>query len=432
MPEEEEERPIFRVRPGRNRLVQLKPDVIPPITGFGELVAPNTLLVPNELANAPNQPLIGDVFDNVTIEFELDQPGGGGAGEVENDNNWGIGPKGLAATRFWDRGFRGQGVRIGIADSGLDARHPAFASLMAERRLHWVCALRQERGEAGATGGGRLTVGRHAGDADLLPLAWHALRRRARRPANRGQVSGHGSGRGAGGDPCVRASERRLSRGIAAGLSWLTEQACDVASLSLGWPGLHEEWAAPVQALLDAGVVVVAAVGNEFLAAGVPKSRSPANYLTTPRDAAAGMLIVVGAHDEDGNVWNRSGGEQVDWSQVEVEQTDGSTRPSIFTAVPARIVPALVAPGVNIISSNTGWAVLFFAGQLDGDPAYRRPARAGAVGSAHTRPGRAPAHRGGRFAGQPRGSAANRARHPFWRWPRGPRPAFGCDRAMTG
>ena len=81
-----------------------------------------------------------------------------------------------------------------------------------------------------------------------------------------------------------------------------------MVSLSLGWPGLHEEWAAPIQALLDAGVVVVAAVGNEFTSAGVPKTRSPANFLTEPRDAADGILIAVGAHDRTGAIWDDSGG----------------------------------------------------------------------------------------------------------------------------
>lgn len=352
---EGEDYPIFRVRPGRNRLVQLRPDVIPPITGFGELIAPNTLLVPNELAIAQQQqPPIGDVFDNVTIEFALDQPGGGGAAEVENDNNWGIGPKGLNAARFWDRGFRGQGVRIGIADSGLDATHPAFASLMAERRLVGFAHFDENGQKQVQQGPG----GSPLADTQATPTFshWHGTH-------CAGVLVGQPTeGKARGMAPAAQLAVTRVLgqanegsvAGIGAGLSWLTEQACDVASLSLGWPGLHEEWAAPVQALLKAGVVVVAAVGNEFLAAGMPKSRSPANYLTAPRSAAAGILIVVGAHDEDGNVWNKSGGEQVDWSRVQVEQTDGSMRPSIFAAVPPRIVPMLVAPGVNIISSTPG------------------------------------------------------------------------------
>ena len=131
-----------------------------------------------------------------------------------------------------------------------------------------------------------------------------------------------------------------------------------MVSLSLGWPGLHEEWAAPIQALLDAGVVVVAAVGNEFTSAGVPKTRSPANFLTEPRDAADGILIAVGAHDRTGAIWDDSGAGHIDWANVKVGQTDGSTRPSIFATMPPRIVPALVGPGVRHRLGNTGGQVL--------------------------------------------------------------------------
>ncbi|CAI7980987.1 Intracellular serine protease [Frankia sp. Hr75.2] len=346
----EEQRP-FRVLPGSNRLVQLKPDVIPPITGFGTLVAPNTLLVPNELADAPNQPLIGDVFDNVTIEFPLDPPFAFGAGAVENDDNWGIGPEGLDAARFWARGFRGQGVRIGIADSGMDSSHPAFASLTAEGRLVAFAHFNKEAQKQLQ----RRADGSLLADREAAPTFshWHGTH-------CAGVLVGQPTeGKARGMAPSAELAVTRVLEqanegsvaGIGAGLSWFMEQACDVVSLSLGWPGLHEEWAAAIEALLDAGVVVVVAVGNEFTVAGVPKSRSPANYLTAPSDPAAGILIAVGAHDQTGAIWDDSGGEEVDWSRVKVRQTDGSTRPSIFADVPPRMVPALVAPGVAIVSS---------------------------------------------------------------------------------
>jgi subtilisin family serine protease len=121
-------------------------------------------------------------------------------------------------------------------------------------------------------------------------------------------------------------------------------------SLSLGWPGLHEEWAPPIKSMLDAGAVVVVAVGNEFDSAA-PKSRSPANYPYSPSRPSDGILIAVGAHDQAGAVWESSGGETVDWDNVTVLQTDGTSRPSVFANLPPRIVPSMVAPGVDIISA---------------------------------------------------------------------------------
>ena len=140
--------------------------------------------------------------------------------------------------------------------------------------------------------------------------------------------------------------------GILAGLWWLTTQACDIVSLSLGWPGLHEDWWEPIAALLQNGVVVVAAVGNERLTPGLKPSRSPANYLVAQNEPGKGRLIPVGAHDQSGAVWDESGGELVDWHNERVSLSNGTTRPSVFASVPPRIVPSLVAPGVNIISSS--------------------------------------------------------------------------------
>ncbi|CDO10359.1 S8 family peptidase [Mycolicibacterium cosmeticum] len=343
----------FQVRSGSDRLVQLSPDVIPPITGFGKLIAPGTLLVPKELVDAAGQDLIGDVFDNVTIEFALD-PGAMGASAVDNDDNWGIGPDGLDAGRFWDKGFRGQGVRIGIADSGLDSTHPAFVDLVAEQRLSAFAqfdksAVKQVQ---------KNPDGSALPDSQAVPTFshWHGTH-------CAGILVGQPTdGKARGMAPAAELAVTRVLEqsnegsvaGIGAGLWWLTEQHCQVVSISLGWPGLHEEWAAPVEALLKDGVVVVAAVGNEFDVAGVAKSRSPANYLTVPADDAAGILVCVGAHDRAGAVWDSSGGEVVNWSAVTVAQTDGSTRASRFASVPARTVPVMVAPGVDIISSIPG------------------------------------------------------------------------------
>jgi len=340
------------VHPGDHKIILLKRDVIPPF-GFGRVIAPETLLATNEeadsLIQADGAEPIGDVIDNVTIEFPLDPIGGAGA--VENDDNWGIGTDGIDAAQFWGRGVQGRGVRIGIADSGMDSTHPTFADLVANGRLVGFAHFDKQ---------GQKVLQRRPDnsiipDAEAVPTFghWHGTHCAA---VLVGQPT-EGKMRGVAPDAelvvtrVLELANEGSVAGILAGLWWLTTQACDVVSLSLGWPGLHEEWAAPISALLDAGVVVIAAVGNEFNAAGVAKSRSPANYLSIPQDSNAGVLIPVGAHDRLGAVWDDSGGEIVDWSQVRVQQTNGTTRPSVFASIPPRIVPSMVAPGVDIISA---------------------------------------------------------------------------------
>ncbi|MEO8095095.1 MAG: S8 family serine peptidase [Pseudolysinimonas sp.] len=313
------------------------------------MIAPNTLLVPREQVDGVGLSGLGDVFDNVTIEFELDPPGG--AAFVENDDNWGVGSDGLESERFWTRGVRGQGVRIGLADSGMDSTHPAFSSLLTEGRLCGFAHFGKDGVKVTQVG----SDGSPLPDRDAVPTFshWHGTH-------CCGVLVGEPTdGKARGVAPAAELVVARVLElanegsvaGIGAGLWWLTEQACDVVSLSLGWPGLHEEWAAPVTALLDAGIVVVAAVGNEFTAVGVPKSRSPANYLAAPNDSTDGVIIPVGAHNRVGEVWDDSGGEVVDWSRVKVGQADGSSRPSVFANHAARVVPSLVAPGVAIVSS---------------------------------------------------------------------------------
>jgi len=316
-----------------------------------------TFLVPHDALASPEkvpgqEDSIGDLFENVTIEFALDPIGG--AAVVENGDNWGIGLDGFNIARFWLRGARGQGTRIGIADSGMDSAHPAFVKMVTEGRLA-AFAHFNKKGEKQLQ---RYSDGSAVPDAHAVPTFghWHGTHCAAI------MVGESTNGKDRGIAPTAELAVTRVLEqnnegsvaGITAGLWWLSEQDCDIVSLSLGWPGLHPEWTAPILALLDAGVVVVAAVGNEYTTAGSPKSRSPANYLTNPAGDSSGLLISVGAHDNSGAVWDDSGGELVDWSEVRIAQTDGSSRPSIFATVTPRIVPSVVGPGVDIISAVPG------------------------------------------------------------------------------
>lgn len=343
----------IRVTPGNHQIFRLRDDVVPPLGGSNRLISPQTLLVPNEDAShVASSPMIADSFDNATIEFPLDPISG--AAPVENDNNWGVGTKGLQADRFWSQGFRGAGVRIGIADSGVDATHPAFAGMMGGNRLAAFAHFNKL---------GTKQV-QHRLDNSAIPdmqaaptfSHWHGTHCASI------LVGSATSGKARGMAPEATLVVTRVLEdgnegsvaGIMAGLSWLAEQGCDIASLSLGWPGRHEEWAAQITNLLKTGTVVVAAVGNEYTAAGVGKSRSPANYPIDPTGPDDGLLIAVGAHDVELSVWDDSGGEMAEWAGVQVRSSDGSSRPSIFAASAGRIVPTLVAPGVNIVSAIPG------------------------------------------------------------------------------
>ncbi len=340
----------YVLRAADESVIVLDPAVIPPIEPSAKLIAPQTLVIA-VTERSIGDGLVGDAFPNTIIEFPLDPGGITGASETENEDNWGVGKEGIQAALFWERGVNGQGVKIGIADSGLDSTHPTFAGLVRDKRL----AAFAQFDKLGNKEVQRTAEGAVVPDRAATPTAshWHGTHCAAVLVGE--PTDGKQRGAAPGAELVVARvlgnSNEGSVAGILAGLSWLADQRCDIVSLSLGWPGLHEEWAVPIKSLLDGGTVVVAAVGNEFLVPGTGKSRSPANYLFSNDDEARGLLIAIGAHDASGAVWDESGGETVDWSSVRVPQTDGSSRPSTFAAKPPRIVPNMLAPGVDIVSA---------------------------------------------------------------------------------
>jgi subtilisin family serine protease len=333
--------------PSNGMLVNLFPDVIPPL-GDGVLIGPQTLLVSCDEVQGLASYADG-IYNNQQITFDLDMPGL--ATDSDNEDNWGVTEEGLAAKHFWDKGITGQGVKVGIADSGIDISHPAFSALLSEGRLSAFAAFKSNG----------LKQLQHNSDGSVIPdeeaiptfTHWHGTH-------CAGIIIGNSTaGKLRGVAPAAKlAVAQVLQQGnigtvasFFSGFNWLASQHCDVVSLSLGWPGKHEEWAIPIKALLQGGTVVVVAVGNEFGAAGVGPSRSPANYPIDPVNDNEGLLLSIGAHDRTITVWDSSGGEIVDWSGVTVTLPDGNTRPSVFSSAAQHLVPTMVAPGVDIISA---------------------------------------------------------------------------------
>lgn len=348
----------YSVQLGDHKIVKLDTATVPPLGGVGRLIAPQTLCVSNEEAAdllgasaGGGMEFVQGIFDNNTIFFPL-VPETIGASTVPNEKNWGFGSDGVDAGAFQQRGIEGQGVRIGMADSGMDSTHPVFSNLVAERRLVSFAHF----DKLGQKQIQKRQDGSLVPDTEAIPTFghWHGTHCAGILVGKATDGMEHGIA------PRAELAVARVLEqanegspaGILAGLWWLTTQACDIVSISLGWPGLHEDWWEPIAALISDGAIVVAAVGNERLTPGSQLSRSPANYLAAQDEPGKGRLIPVGAHDEFGAVWDESSGEIVDWSGVRIQLLDGTTRPSVFAAVSPRIVPSLVAPGVNINSSS--------------------------------------------------------------------------------
>jgi subtilisin family serine protease len=166
---------------------------------------------------------------------------------------------------LWDAGLRGEGVRIAIVDTGIDAMHPDVRDRIVAHADHTGTAERDDVGHgthvAGITAGAG-EVYRGAAPAASLIIAK--------------VLSAHGGTEDA----------------VLAGMSWSSTQNVQVMNLSLGGPGSPSSpLAREVDALTAAGILVCVAAGN----AG-PSPRT----ISSPGDARG--AITVGATDKHGRV----------------------------------------------------------------------------------------------------------------------------------
>jgi subtilisin family serine protease len=214
---------------------------------------------------------------------------------------WGV--EAVGAPLLWRAGVRGKGVRIGQLDTGVDGGHPAL-----RRRLAAWAEFDQ--------------------DGELVPGS------RPRDPDGHGThtagtlVGLKSDGTAIGMSPEAELCAALVIEGgrvllrILAGLEWTIEQGVRVLSLSLGIRGYTPFAVEIVRRLREAGVLLVAAIGNE----GAGTSRSPANYPEA---------LSVGAVNRQGAVASFSSSMRF---EREVEPT----------------APDVVAPGVGILSLRPG------------------------------------------------------------------------------
>jgi len=214
---------------------------------------------------------------------------------------------------------RGEGVLIGLLDTGVEAKHPDLKGKVA----HWVefdslgtSISSQPHGSdehgthcAGTLVGGRES-GRHIGVAPRAKLAAAMV---------------------------LNGGEGGTDAQVLAGIEWCVEKKVDVISMSLGGLVMDAEtpstYSEAILSCLKAGIPVVAAIGNE----GEQTTGSPGNDL---------FAISVGATDPHDRVAGFSGGR----TQIlrKSDYIDSRYLPLPYSK------PELSAPGVAIFSSSPG------------------------------------------------------------------------------
>lgn len=228
------------------------------------------------------------------------------------------------ATAVWDAyDARGEGVRVAVLDTGIDADHPDLDLYTTDP------------GDPTYPGGWAEfdRFGRERPDSTPYDSASHGT-----------HVSGTVAGGDASGQYVGVAPEVELLHGlvlegtsgsfaqIVAGMEWAVENDADVVSMSLGSDGTEDGFVEPVRNALAQNVTVVAAIGND----GEGTSNSPGNVY----DALA-----VGAVNPDGSIASFSSGHEVD---RDVWHDPPSEWPRSY------LVPDVAAPGVGVTSTVPG------------------------------------------------------------------------------
>jgi subtilisin family serine protease len=198
---------------------------------------------------------------------------------------------------LWEQGLDGMGVKIGHLDTGADGTHPmlqgAFDAFWESNYI-----------------GRPVEPGPDPHDTDIHGT--HTAGTLVGREVNGSRMGVAPRAKLASG---IVIEGGRVAFRILSGLNWVLGQNVRVLSMSLGIPGVAEEFLQITRILRERRVLLVVAIGNE----GPGTSRSPGNYPT---------VISIGATD---------GGDQV----AAFSSSD---------VVAGRIVPDLVAPGVDIVS----------------------------------------------------------------------------------
>jgi len=272
-----------------------------------------------------------EAVDGLHGNFEVPSPdpvgtlaADGGEAETDSGHVTTAGLAAIGAPTVWDEhGTAGEGVRVAVLDTGVDADHPDIT-------LHT-----DDPGDPTYPGGWAEFDGTGEPVAGSTP----------RDTASHGtHVSGTVAGGAASGRHVGVAPEAELAHGlvltedggtfaqILAGMEWAVETDSDVISASFGVEGTVGAFLDPVHNARAEGVTVVGAIGN----AGAGNSSSPGNLHD---------VVSVGAVGDDDRVPEFSGGG-------ELERTSFAGAPGDWPET--YVVPDVVAPGVDVVSSVPG------------------------------------------------------------------------------
>jgi serine protease AprX len=251
-----------------------------------------------------------------------------------------------------DAGYDGDGVVVGIVDTGLDTSHPDLDHIDV---IAWKDYINDEPEPYDDGGHGTMMAGIIAADGEITGAAPKVDMIVVK------AISSSGSG---------------SSEDVAAGIDFCVDNGADVICLSLGGKGrrfnIGDDAVNACERAIAQGVYVVAAAGNDGEESNDHDVDSP---------AVTEKVIAVGAIDENKQIAPFSS----------VGDNDGTLPGPFDDRQDPDKKPELVAPGVDIVStyrddkyatgSGTSQATAFVAGAiallLDANPDWQREGSSG-------------------------------------------------------
>ncbi len=321
----------------------------------GEVSAVRPLWLVNAVAAHVSPAMIDalagvDGVERVLPDRPVESAGWGvspGEGPVGAGRATACGLQSIHAPDAWDAGYTGEGVIVGVIDTGLCLTHPDIAGQL------WTNA-----GEIPSNGidddGNGFTDDIHGWNfendsANLADSQGHGSH-------VAGVVAGDGTqGMRCGAAPDASVMTLKFWNNLGGESSvWLAmqyglENGADVLNGSLGWRhafGPHRAvWRAVCENAFAAGVVVVFSAGSEGSAYGI-------DSVHTPGDVPD--MITVGATDCELNIAHFSSRGPVSWQDVDPYND--------WPYPPGKLKPTLVAPGINTLSHNLCDGYVYYSG----------------------------------------------------------------------
>lgn len=205
----------------------------------------------------------------------------------------------------WQTGATGQGVTLGIVDTGIDTTNPEFAGRISPASRDVVAT----RGMTGADSHGTqvaLTAAAARNNSGIVGIAYDATILMAR-------ADDVGSCATSGG--CAFNDTA-----IAAGIDLAVANGAKVVNLSLGGAGASPGVLHSVANAAAAGVVIVVSAGNGTNGVGDP---DPTTFAQALRQAGSGNVIIAGSVNSSGTISgfsNRAGTEAASYLAALGEQ----------------------------------------------------------------------------------------------------------------